>query len=115
MSPLRCSLRVLLELTMVDAKSAHLEELIDYVIVNWKKLSDAKLRVELKESGGSRVRSRSMSRGSLKNVAKDFPDVVGGASSSPSLSRSSASISGTPGSKRKGGSTALRNLFSKKE
>ena len=91
----------------LDDRAAQLEQLIDFVIVNWKKLSDSNLRSELQKSGGSRIRSRSVSRGSGRSM------LASSNSSSPMLTPKRDPS--TPGSKRKGGTAALRTLFSSKK
>ncbi len=94
----------------LDKHVVHVEELIDYVIVNWKKLSDVKLRPELRD-GGAAIRQRSMSKGSLRSFLAANKDKV--EAGSPLLNRNSkeGSAPSTPGSKKK----TLLSLFQKKE
>ena len=104
----------------LDRHLEHVEELINYVIVNYKKLSDAKLRPELRDGGGSSLRGRSLSRGSMKSFLSANKDKV--EPGSPLLNRNAkdgtapaaaaaAGTLGTPASKKK----TLLSLFQKKE
>jgi hypothetical protein len=104
----------------LDRHLDHVEELINYVIVNYKKLADVKLRPELRNGKGSTLRGRSLSRGSAKNFLAANKDKI--EPGSPLLNRNakdggvaSAAASpvapGTPGNRKK----TLFGLFQKKE
>lgn len=106
----------------LELRGGHVDELIDFVIVNWKKLSDPSARKTLKK-GGSTMRTRSVSRGSLKSFlasGKKELSSSGSIPSSPTVQRAAAggAAEGPAGTeattpKRKQ-TTTLRGLFGKK-